>query len=62
MRIIGYDDVAAARWVTPELTSIKQPIDEFGQLAVSLLCDQAEGKAIEISNTLPVQLIERSTT
>lgn len=62
VRIIGYDDVAAARWVTPELTSIKQPIDEFGQLAVSLLCDQAEGKAIEISNTLPVQLIERSTT
>ncbi|MNJ67804.1 HTH-type transcriptional regulator GntR [compost metagenome] len=61
VKIVGYDDVTAARWLTPELTSIRQPIDEFGKLAVELLSRQVEGEAVQIENTLPVELVVRGT-
>ncbi|MFC0213529.1 LacI family DNA-binding transcriptional regulator [Paenibacillus chartarius] len=62
VRIVGYDDVGAARWLTPELTSIRQPIDEFGRLAVELIRMQVEGQPFEIANVLPVELMVRATT
>jgi LacI family sucrose operon transcriptional repressor len=62
VRIVGYDDVGATRWLTPELTSIRQPIDDFGRLAVELLRKQLQGEKIQMANVLPVELIERGTT
>ncbi|MFM9277228.1 LacI family DNA-binding transcriptional regulator [Paenibacillus jiagnxiensis] len=62
VRIVGFDDVSVASWVTPELTSIRQPIAEIGKLAVELIRKQAEGEAVEPVNLLPVELIERATT
>ncbi|CAM3042676.1 LacI family DNA-binding transcriptional regulator [Paenibacillus sediminis] len=62
VRIIGYDDVNAASWLTPELTSIKQPIEEIGRLAVELIRKQLEGEPFETENLLPVELVERQTT
>ncbi|GIO87636.1 LacI family transcriptional regulator [Paenibacillus faecis] len=61
VKIIGYDDVSAARWVTPELTSIRQPVDEMGKLAVDLLCRQVEGENVDFANILPVELIVRDS-
>lgn len=61
VKIIGYDDVNAARWLSPELTTIRQPIDDFGRLAVELLSKQVEGETVEIRNTLPVELVIRNT-
>lgn len=61
VKIIGYDDVSAARWVTPELTSIRQPVDEMGKLAVDLLCRQVEGEIVDFANILPVELIVRDS-
>lgn len=61
VKIIGYDDVSAARWVTPELTSIRQPVDEMGKLAVDLLCKQVEGEIVDSTNILPVELIVRDS-
>lgn len=61
VKIIGYDDVSAARWVTPELTSIRQPVDEMGKLAVDLLCRQVEGETVDFANILPVELIVRDS-
>ncbi|MFB5673683.1 LacI family DNA-binding transcriptional regulator [Paenibacillus terreus] len=62
VRIAGFDDVSVASWVTPELTSVRQPIAEIGRLAVELIRKQAEGEAVEPVNLLPVELIERATT
>ncbi|WP_334077652.1 LacI family DNA-binding transcriptional regulator [Paenibacillus sanfengchensis] len=61
VKIIGYDDVSAARWVTPELTSVRQPVDEMGKLAVDLLCRQVEGETVDFTNILPVELIVRDS-
>jgi LacI family sucrose operon transcriptional repressor len=62
IRIIGYDDVNAASWVTPAITTIKQPIEDMGRLAVELIRRQMEGEPFERENVLPVKLVERSTT
>jgi LacI family sucrose operon transcriptional repressor len=62
VRIIGYDDVSAATWLTPEITSVRQPIAEIGRLAVELIHKQLEGESFQTENLLPVELMERSTT
>lgn len=62
VRIIGYDDVKAARWITPELTTIKQPISEIGKMAVDLIVKQLNEDFFETENIIPVSLVERATT
>jgi len=62
MKIIGYDDVSIASLVSPQVTSVRQPLDEMGELSVRLIEDLVEGKPVEVANCLPVELIERETT
>lgn len=61
--VVGFDDVSQARFMTPGLTTIAQPIDELGQRAIDMLLAQMAGdhqdrNVIE----LPVKLIERGST
>ena len=35
--VIGYDDIELARYMTPPLTTIHQPKDELGELAIDVL-------------------------
>ena len=58
MKIIGYDDVSIASLVSPQVTSVRQPLDEMGELSVRLIEDLVEGKPVEVANCLPVELIE----
>ncbi|MCS3432511.1 ribose operon transcriptional repressor RbsR [Klebsiella sp. BIGb0407] len=37
MAVVGYDDIELARYMTPPLTTIHQPKDELGELAVDVL-------------------------
>ncbi|QYR22301.1 LacI family DNA-binding transcriptional regulator [Paenibacillus sp. sptzw28] len=62
VRIVGYDDVNAASWMIPEITSVKQPIAEIGRLAVELIRKQIDGEPFTAANVLPVELKERSTS
>lgn len=62
VKIIGYDDINAARWMTPEITTLKQPIAEIGKTAVDLIVKQMNQEPFEAENILPVTMIERATT
>lgn len=62
IRVVGYDDVSAATWVSPSITTIKQPIRDMGRLAVELISKQMDGETIEREHLLPVELVERETT
>lgn len=37
MAVVGYDDIELARYMTPPLTTIHQPKDELGELAIDVL-------------------------
>ena len=37
MAVIGYDDIELASYMTPPLTTIHQPKDELGELAIDVL-------------------------
>ena len=37
MAVVGYDDIELARYMTPPLTTIRQPKDELGELAIDVL-------------------------
>lgn len=62
MKIIGYDDVKVASLLAPRLTTIRQPIQEMSELTIDLIIKQIEGEKVPMVNSLPVTLIERSTT
>lgn len=62
LKIVGYDDILNASLIIPGLTTIKQPIEEMGKLAVHLIIEQIEKKEVDAEYILPIKLIERGTT
>lgn len=42
--VIGYDDIALSAYLTPPLTTIHQPKDTLGQVAIDLLLHRIEEK------------------
>ena len=62
LKVIGFDDVYLASLVTPQLTTIHQPVKEMAELAVSILRDAYSGKLVAKRSLLPVHLVERETT
>ena len=62
IKIIGYDDVSIASLVSPQITTIRQPLAQMSELSVKLIEDLVKKKAVPTENCLPVELIERGTT
>ena len=62
LAVIGFDDNENAEYLEPALTTIRQPLEEFGRLAVSHLLDKINDPARTIQMTIEPELIERSTT
>jgi LacI family transcriptional regulator len=56
LSVVGFDDVEHATLVTPTLTTIRQPLEEMGRTAVSLLMRLLERQRFE---TLHVELATR---
>lgn len=61
--IVGYDGVQISSLMTPELTTIVQPIGAMGRLAVKLIIDMTSNKKIAYKQyIMPVSLEIRQTT
>ena len=63
--VIGCDDIAAAGWVVPSLTTVGQQKAEMGTLAVELLVSRIDGRAEPDAHEvirLPMVLVEREST
>jgi len=62
IRVVGFDDIEAARYVNPTLSTIRQPMDQIGQTALRMLLSQIRGQALEERLVmLPGQLIRRES-
>jgi len=47
MSIIGFDDIPSTEWMSPPLTTIRQPLREMGSIAVDLLLQQIAGEPLK---------------
>jgi len=43
--VVGFDDIPAAAFNSPGLTTVRQPLERMGQIAAKTLIDLIEGKA-----------------
>lgn len=60
LKVVGYDGASITRMLSPELTTIRQPIPEMATKAVELLLKLIDGEDAK-SATLPVKLISSVT-
>lgn len=61
--LVGFDDIPLARWLTPTLTTVRQPLEEMAAEAVHLLGRQLDGGAIgTVRRELGVELVVRQST
>jgi DNA-binding LacI/PurR family transcriptional regulator len=60
--VMGFDDIPAAEFYTPRLTTIRQPLQQMGSIAASLLLRKIEqAKVPEISRVDPELIVREST-
>jgi len=63
VQVIGFDNIELSDVLVPKLTTISQPIDEMGKVAMDILSALIKKEKLEvIHQVLPVKLIERKTT
>ncbi len=61
--VIGFDDIPMARHIYPPLTTVRQPLYEMGEAALSVLLSLLKGiKPIRQKLYLPTELIIREST
>jgi DNA-binding LacI/PurR family transcriptional regulator len=60
--VVGFDDVPAAAWTNPPLTTVRQPIVEKGRIAARLLIERMKGKSVDSPPPLSTTLVVRSST
>lgn len=62
VQLIGFDNIALCSLVTPELTTVAQPIKEIGIKAAELIIHKEETENQEKEYIFPAELIVRETT
>lgn len=60
IKIIGFDDIALSKLMTPALTTISQPVEEIGAKAAELIIHKDAGSKQEY--IYEAKLVERETT
>lgn len=64
IRVVGFDDISISANICPSLTTVHQPVEEFGRLAALRIVDMINGKGDiwQQRQRIPVELIVRETT
>ncbi|MCG2798970.1 MAG: LacI family transcriptional regulator [Cellulomonas sp.] len=62
LSVIGFDDIPEAARTTPPLSTVRQPIQQMGAVAVKLLVAVLEGRQTESHHVLPTSLVLRAST
>ena len=61
--VVGFDDLPQARWTTPALTTVRQPLSEMAATALRGLLRLMAGEVPEGTRTeLSTRLVVRSST
>jgi LacI family transcriptional regulator len=60
--IVGFDDLPTARWASPPLTTVRQPLAEMGTIAARTVLGLASGEAVMGALELATELVVRAST
>lgn len=61
LAVTGFDDLVYARLGNPPLTTVAQPLEAMGELALRLVLDQLAGKEVPLHTALPAKLRIRAS-
>jgi LacI family transcriptional regulator len=59
--VVSFDDIEAAAFMNPRLSTVKVHTDEMGKTAVKILFDRLKGRTVPIKVTLPTELVIRDS-
>ncbi len=59
--LIGFDDQPASAYMTPPLTTVRQPAVEIGERAAQAILALLQGETVELSR-FPARLVVREST
>jgi LacI family transcriptional regulator len=63
LSVVGFDDLPVARWASPPLTTVRQPLAEMGSAAAQMLGELIEGLPLRSTRVeLSTELIVREST
>ncbi|MFF5496852.1 LacI family DNA-binding transcriptional regulator [Streptomyces aquilus] len=63
LSVVGFDDLPESRWLTPPLTTVRQPLSEMAATATRLLVRMMDGERPEgVRTELSTRLVERGST
>jgi len=63
LSVVGFDDLPVGRWVSPPLTTVRQPLTEMGQAAAEMLGTLIEGQPLASRRIeLATELVVRGST
>ncbi|HEU5098020.1 MAG TPA: substrate-binding domain-containing protein, partial [Roseiflexaceae bacterium] len=61
LSVVGFDDIATARYVLPPLTTVRQPKVEMGGLAMRMLLDLLDDRPVHDRILAPTLVVRGST-
>jgi DNA-binding LacI/PurR family transcriptional regulator len=59
--VVGFDDVEDARFSTPPLTTVRQPLYQQGEAALDLVLAKLAGQDIALETAAPTELVVRQS-
>ncbi len=62
LSIIGFNDIEAAEFLNPPLSTVRIHTDEMGKTAVKLIYDRLKGRVIPIKAVLSTKIVLRDST
>ena len=62
LSLVGFDDLFFAPYTDPPLTTVRQPMQRMGRIAVETLLTLVRGKTSEHTVKVPGELIVRGST
>ena len=63
LSVVGFDELPVARWASPPLTTVRQPLAEMGSAAAQMLGELIEGAPLRSNRVeLSTELIVREST
>jgi LacI family xylobiose transport system transcriptional regulator len=63
LSVVGFDDLPLARWISPPLTTVRQPLTEMAEAAARLVLDLSRGRQPgTLRVDLATRLVERASS